>query len=839
MNVKMMGLALLSAGAVFGDPVLPGYLTDPSANWKDLAADGSSLPASLRYPYLGVHSVKPTFVVGENCKLGWYVTDFDHSLVRFGDTSWRFDVELNLTTDRARFTSHWQRNVPSEDGEFDLGKLPVGDYFAGLRCVDRMSGLPSHTVWQEFRVVPKGFFEIPADKVLTVTDDLLSRHGIVSDPGYERICPIELAEDEKAVADAAKSKKISVDQYLRAFTDAYLAANPHVPNETLAGYTVYVPARKGVPVTRAFACLRTVFDPGYDTNLVARIAEKNSLGLQRLLDEAKAKGYRKVVMKKGQYRVSHTQTLAIPDRFTFDLGGATLKLQGFAGCHAMMVKLAAVTDSHLVNGTLEGDYWEHDYAAPVSRGSEWVCGFDIRSLSRYSSVENVKMLNITGYGGCVSLGKEGPDCDPGCPYHWLLGHDYGVWGKRYGGVAQGAVRPTDGTIDAGDTNQWHSGLVDVSGLERWGYLQLGSFGGYQGNKLKGWHYSVAFYGAATNFISGEIAHQFRHVLIPAGTKFARFSIGAVSANEVGPGVQLIKWPRNCEIRNCVFDRSRAVGLVPCHSSNLRVVGNEFVRCGESLAKCAFDAEDGWECAQDMLIEGNDFHDNPNSELLTCAGLNLQIVNNRASLYLYARTHSTYVASNDCVHLTVGADSRKKTGYTRLVGNTVRKALGLGGLNKGYTDWDIVLDGLVFRGDGSDSRLTVGGGSCGRYRNCTFDGVDASVVSAESCVFRNCVPRRGSVDQGGRWTDCTMENSQIKAYLGSLFFVRCAFRNSRINPNGVKLSFDGCSLPGTEFTTWGGSTYAFRNCDLTASKTRPEKFTGATYENCKGMSAAGK
>ena len=830
---------VLTAGAAFAEPVLPGYLTDPTANWKELAPDGSALPASLRYPYIAVHSVKPTFFVGEKCVLGWYVTDFDHSLVRFGDESFRFDVELKLTTDRANFTSRWQRNVPSRDGEFDLGALPAGDYYAGLRCVDRKSGLSSHVVWQEFRVVAKDFFDIPADKTLTVTDDTLARYGIVSDPGYEHRCPIKLTEDDKTVKAKAKEQKIAEHKYLRAVTDAYLAAHPHVPDAKLPGYTTYVPARKGVPVACAFACMRTVFDPGYDTNLVARVAEANSLGLQRLLDEAASNGFRKVVMKPGRYRVSHLHTLAIPDRFTFDLGGATLKLQGFVGCSSMMVKLAAVTDSHLVNGTLEGDYWEHDYAAKESQGSEWVCGFDIRSCSKYCSVENVKLLDITGYGGCAGMGKEGPDCDKWCPYHWLLGRNLEIWSKKLGGVKQGALNPEDGTVREDDPDQVHTGFVDISCLERWGYLQAGWFGGYQGNHLRGWGYSVAYYDAGTNYISGEIGHLFRHSLIPRGAKYARFSVGAKTDAKSLPGVQLVKWPRNCEIRNCVFDRSRAVGLVPCHSTNLRVVSNEFVRCGESLAKCAFDAEDGWECAHDMLLEGNDFHDNPNNELLTCAGLNFQIVGNRASLHLYARTHSAYVANNDCGSLTVGASSRVETGYTRLVGNRIRNGLGIGGLNKGYTDWDIVLSDLTFRSDGSDRRLSVGGGPCGRYRNCTFDGVDLRVASAENCVIRNCQPKMGAVRPDGRWTDCTMENSMFSAYLGSMFFVRCRFKDSRLSTNAAKFTLDGCTCAGTAFGSCRnvkGGSYAFRNCELKDSKTDLAKLD-ATYENCKGAPKA--
>ena len=79
--------------------VLPGYLTDPSANWKELTPENAKTPKSLEYPYVSVYYVKPTLLSSERATIRWYATDFDHSLVRFGDASRRFDVELKLTTE--------------------------------------------------------------------------------------------------------------------------------------------------------------------------------------------------------------------------------------------------------------------------------------------------------------------------------------------------------------------------------------------------------------------------------------------------------------------------------------------------------------------------------------------------------------------------------------------------------------------------------------------------------------------------------------------------------------------------------------------------------------------
>lgn len=812
-----LALTVAQSEMLIAAPVLPGYMTDPSVNWREISVKATVTPKSLRYPYVALNLEKDTYLAGEDCKVNWFVTDFDHSLNRFGDKTFRFDMQLRLTTDRIRFKTYKKAKVPSGDGTFDLGKLPVGSYYVGLSCVDCKTRLPSHTIWQEFRVVEKEALEPSSAQVLKVTDAMLEKCGIRADPGYERICPVELGVDVKTARDEMKQQKKTESSYHLKKVDDFLAAHPHQDSKGTAGYSVYVPARKGVPVTRSYCACRLIYDAAYDREKVAAEAEANSKGLQKLLDRAGAKGFRKVVMKPGVYRVSHKFSLKLPDGMIFDLNGATLKLNGFAGSSATMVRLAGVTDSHLVNGTLEGDYFEHDYAAKESGGSEWVCGFGIAAASKYSSVEDVKVVNITGYGAYACWGEEGVPADANNPYKSMVRHGYDVWCGAKKNVVCGALNPLTGKLDAKDTNQWHSAYVDISDLVPYDYLQLGSFGGYMDNKLKGWNYVICYYDALTNFISGEVAHQYRHTLVPAKAKFARLSIGASSVEEVKASYTYLeqrKWPRNCAVRQCVFDRVRAVGIVPSHSTRFQVVGNEFLRSGESLAKCAFDAEDGWECTHDLIVENNWFHDNPDGDLVACAGFNHRYVGNRGSIYLYPRVNSSYVAHNKCPTLTVGVAHRLKTGYTRVEDNEVPGCLWVGGLCKGYVDWDVAISDQTYKGDGSANRPVVLGGPCGRFRNCVFEDIDTSVVSAESCVFRNCKTRKPQNDQNGRWTDCRMENSGFSAYAGSMFFIRCFFQNSYVN------------------SIW--SKFRFEDCDLSSAKLSKDTLKMSTFNNCKGV-----
>lgn len=779
--------------------MLPGYLTDPTSNWKELKPDGYQTPSHLKYPYVSMYYLRHTQTAGEKSKINYYVTDFDHSLCRFGDESKRFDVTLKLTSDGERFRVEEQRKVPSGNGSFDLGALPVGEYKVGVCCRDRSNGLASHTVWHEFRVVAKGALAIPPEKTRRMTEQDLTDFGIVRDPGYERLKLIEVPEDPAIHHKDnfyVRNKELAA-MYLQ-FVDEYLAKNPHRDGAT-PGYAVYVPSWKGVALDRAYQRLRVVYDKAYDREKVAAEALANSDGLQRFVDEAWTNGFRKVVLLPGTYRVSHLRTLRVPDRTTLDLNGATLKLNGHVGQNALMVKIAAVTDAHLVNGTIEGDYWEHDYAAPESGQSEWVCGWGISAACRYCSVERVTARYITGYGGSNGAGTEGEgNLVRGKPFLTRC-PGFGISDRNNPMVPGGLA--ADGSVDASDKAQWTSPYRDISDFRRWGYLTVSKMLGYQGVRTRGWNYVTAFYDADKKFISRETCFQYRNVLIPPQAKFARFSVEVANEDEARKNdlsVLLFKIPRNCTIAHCVYDRCRAVGHAASAMSNFLFQENEFRYCGESLATCAFDAEDGWDGMQDVLFLRNDFHDNNRSELLTCAGHNFQLVGNRARISLASRTFSPYVKGNVCRSAKFSGANRTRSGYARFIGNTFERSLTLGGEHTDFVDWDLVMSDLEFPAKGATNRLVITGGGTGRFRNCTFRNQEIRVPTAENCTFEQC--QTGMMRwSNGRWKDCVAKGCTFTKNWSTNVFINCAFPDCHFQSlNKSPQKFVKCDLTGTKF-----------------------------------------
>ena len=767
-------------------------------------------PAHLRYPYLATGYVKPTVTPEESVKVGWYVTDWRHSLVRFKDDSARFDVFLRYSADCKSWKTLEQRDVKTGDGLFELGQLPEGEYTFAIRCEDRRSGLSSHTVWHEFRVIPAAKQAIQGNETYAVTEKDLLAYGIVRDPGYERFVPVE-TEDFPSVTNL----------------NTYLAAHPHQDGK-VPGYAVYVAAHKGVPSLCACERCKVVYDRGYDTNAVERAAVKTAEGLQKLLDEKAAAGFRKVVMPPGVYRTSAFRTICLPNALTWDLNGATLKLNAFSGCHCCMVKLSGVHDAHLVNGALEGDYYTHDYARSPNQ-SEWPLGFSIDSDSRYCSVEKMTVKNITGYGGSNGMGKAGPHGD------WLtfanekgaMCNSTSLSRKKF--YAAGGLDWKTGAFDANDAFRFTTTNVNVEGWKPFKYLTVSKALGYQGIRTRSWNYTVCFYDAEGRFVSGEVAHQYRVVLVPEAAKTARFSIEVNSladAETCDLTVALWKIPWNCTIRWCVFDRCRAVGYAASGMRNFLFDGNEFMRSGEALATCAFDAEDGWDGMQDVFFFGNNFHDNPNNELLTCAGHNFQMIGNRANIHLWPRTYSPLVRDNDCGTASFHCANRNSTGYGRYEGNRIRKALDLGGgSNDLYGDWFITCDGQTFTSANPKDPFFVQGGATGVFRDCAFTGVKASPGSAINCTFKDCSCAWARWN-GGQWKNCLAENCTFARVNATNVYRSCTFRNVTMSPAiWSSQTFEDCTIeslripPNYQAKDFAGSIKA--NCRLSGANVFPK------------------
>ena len=107
----LIAAAALSAGAegkaVALGETLPGQTQATVADTVVLA--DRKTHASLRHPFVMLYYVEPTVKAGEAARIRYYVTDFAHSKVRFGDDSKRFDVVLQWSYDKVR----WQKLVQS------------------------------------------------------------------------------------------------------------------------------------------------------------------------------------------------------------------------------------------------------------------------------------------------------------------------------------------------------------------------------------------------------------------------------------------------------------------------------------------------------------------------------------------------------------------------------------------------------------------------------------------------------------------------------------------------------------------------------------------------------
>ena len=803
---KYVTLSMAAAAVQFlsAAPVLPGYLTDPTVMKDKMAKDESyQTPEALKYPYVSTYYVKPTVLPSEEVKIGFFVTDFDSSKIRFLDDSHTFSAFLEYRLRGGESKIVTLTDLRSGDSEFNLGKLDLGDYEMRIWVVDA-KGRESHRVIHDFRVVDPESLKIPADKVYRMTEADLAAYGIRNDGDFEKIVHV----DTNGTATVVKEKRAGVP-----------------------GYTVTVtldPKTGKVPVS-AYKNLKLVYDEGYDKAAVEEASAKTALGLQKLIDEKAEAGFRRFVMLPGTYRISYTNCVHVPSNMTLDLGKAVLKQNGFTGANSCLVTFASVTDAHLVGGTLEGDYWEHDYKGSPNH-SEWPTGFNIGGDTWYSSVEGVSVVDITGYGGQNGICKD----DKG----WLS-----FFYERLPAFAPGGLDAKTGLVDETDKFRFTSDFKDLKKIIEVGRrrLQISKHLGYQGRATRSWNLTVAWYDAEKNFISAETCWQYREMWIPEKAAFLRVSVEEESIEEIsksGLTVTAFRLPVNCAVVDNRFEHCRCVGYAASAMKNMLFKGNFFTTSGESAACCAFDAEDGWDQMQDVYFFRNVFRDNPrNNSILTCAGHNFILEENEGDIYFWGRTHSPCVRNSTINSATYRCDSRLRSGYGRFENNTYLKGVSLG-LNEGAkrTDnWDYVLSGLEF--DGEENAFTIDVGNAGRIVNCHFKNMAVSIANAYACSFENC--KDGSTYRpfpGGHWYEVTVKNCTFTRFWNTNNWDSCHFSNSNLNGFRSGL-FSSRNSDFTDCSLFGLTKASLRLTDCTLTNTTVqgnwwERPADLQFENCR-------
>lgn len=164
-----------------------------------------------------------------------------------------------------------------------------------------------------------------------------------------------------------------------------------------------------------------------------------------------------------------------------------------------MISLDSTFDSHVLNGNIEVDYFSHDYVNSTNN-SEWCMGTSISGLCKYSSFENIKIKNITGYGAGSGISKKS---------------GYIYFAKALGNVFKlGDISIIDGSIIS-STERQSTDFIDISSHTKYDYIAINKYLGYQGMLGGSWSLILHFYDNSKKYIKSISAFQYRRTRIPS------------------------------------------------------------------------------------------------------------------------------------------------------------------------------------------------------------------------------------------------------------------------------------------------------------------------------------
>lgn len=691
--MKSKKIILLAVGIV----TLYSMLFSMNANvMAQKPADAKKEADINEVPFLSTYYIAPVVSPDENIVIKYYVTDWNQTEYRFGNSNFTFTVTLEYgLTDKPEkdMRKIEKKSVKPGDNSIELGKLAPGEYVASLQAVDQF-GRKSPVLFNEFLVRDQAKSAITQAETYIMTEKDLFAYNISNRGDYGKL---ELVGYDKESggkpADVIESKAASV----KPAQDRYI---------------IVATGKDGIPDNGNWKNCKVIYGEKYDKAKVEEEAVRTVDGINKLLAECSQKGMKKLVMLPGTYRISNTKTIEVPSGCTLDLNGATIKLNEFTGCSAMMIRIRDGIDSHVINGTVEGDYFEHDYKNS-EKNSEWVCGVDISGGSKYSSIENLNIRYITGYG--ASNG-----------FHDNYAYPIGIGGNKF---KSGDISTKDG-LDTPCPSRCSSDFIDISRFIPFKYLAFSLYLGYQGMATDSWNYVAHFYTKDKTYIKSIDAFQYRIIRIPENAVNMRLSVIASDPASLKGSmtVNSFKIPWNCSFKNLKLTLVRCVGMAQSAMRNFLVEGCEFTRCGESGAFCAYDAEDGWDMMQDLTFRKNKFYGNFRNDFLTCAGHNFIIEENEGRIHLWDRTKNYVVRNNKFSDAFFGSGFRNRTLLPRIYDNTFSGNVSIGGDNK-KDGWTIVMKGPV-----NAQSITCGKG--GVIADSEFKDMKMGTVNAYNCTLDN-------------------------------------------------------------------------------------------------------
>ena len=616
------------------------------------------IPADLNWnevPYISTYYIKPVVEPGEEVFIDYYITDYYYKEYmekynlkedNWGDDNWTEEVWNNETfTVTVRVEGQEDKlyhNLKAGDHQVSLGSFAIeGEQKFSILCTDKY-GRNSHELFNFFLVrKPMVWNEY------IMTEEDLKTYNIKNTDDYEQKVYVKVDKltdttvgtkiEEIANATIVPSKKYIC---FIGTTETDINGNPIMQTK---------PARFWLNTIVKYA-------NDYDKNAVLTEATNTRIGLQKLLDDKKASGYNRLLLLPGIYRIDHQGTIYIPDRFTLDMNGTTLKQNQFTGDKSLIISLDGTFDSHVLNGNIEGDYFSHDYANS-SNNSEWPMGISIAGPCKYSSFENITIKNITGYGGGNGISQKS---------------GYTYFAKALGNIFKlGDISVIYGS-NISSTERQSTDFIDISNYVKYDYIAINRYLGYQGMLGGSWNLILHFYDNNKKYIKSISSFQYRRTKIPSNSYFMKITIlSSITSSDFW--MVYFKVPCHCSFTNIEFNNCRCVGLAQGAMNNMLVTNCNWILNGQSGAFCAYDAEDSWDLMQDITIKNCNFINNYRNDFLTCAGHNF-IIDGQSSgkIYMWERTRSSVIINCNNTNITLqagGINTIVKHGIYRVYDNT--------------------------------------------------------------------------------------------------------------------------------------------------------------------------
>ena len=590
-------------------------------------------------PYLSTYYIEPTVATNENVTINYFVTDYYGR--SYTEDSNFYSYKIILKCDGKEDIV--QTNVSGGDHSINLGSFSSeGTYHFSLIAIDQY-GRKSHELFNYIRVK-----NVINRTVYNVTQSDINSYGITYNVGREvkQYVYVSSGSDEATITSAIQN--------------AYDSTTP-----SSGKYVVFIPTNNSNNTYEGkmsyWKYCKVKYASDYNSTTVATECTTNRQKIQQLINDKVALGYNKIVFYNATYVIDNSP-IDVPSGVDLDLNGATIKLNPFTGNGALMMRMTDCTDSALHNGTIEGDYFAHDYTNST-HNSEWVSGVEMGGSCRYCSIYDLMIKDITGYGLQNSISSTSPN---GNTFFSTV---------KVGTLTQGDIdKETGENITC--SYRLRSEKVNISAYQgNSDYISMSIHLAYQGNEFSSWNYFMYFYNSAGQFIKSVSAYQYRQIKIPIGAYYARIVIlGERLQSNWDLCYHFLRVPTHCSFENIVIDNARCVGMAQGQMKDFLVNNCTIKNSGQSSATCSYDAEDGWDGMQDVFIENCHFIDCPNNGIVTCAGHNFCIDNLESDkLYMWERTRWVLIKNSNFKEATIRGGGEKdilKHGIARFYGNTI-------------------------------------------------------------------------------------------------------------------------------------------------------------------------